>query len=92
VAITRTSLVRLIRHISSKQLDPLSFAVCPDRKERIPGVGAFGAPLLGLRPLGGHGAARGEEQGNTGEVRWRKKMKERCVVSEQTEAAAQNPL
>jgi hypothetical protein len=52
----RALLVHPIRHISSKQLDPLSFAVRPDRKERISRVGALGAPLLGLRPLGGHGA------------------------------------
>jgi hypothetical protein len=76
------SLVRPIRHISSKQLDPLSFAMCPDRKERFSRVGSLDTPLPGLRPLGGHGAARGEEQGNTGEVRQRKEMKERCVGSE----------
>jgi hypothetical protein len=40
----RASLVRLIRHISGKQLDPLSSVVRPDRKERVLGVGALGAP------------------------------------------------
>jgi hypothetical protein len=88
----RASLVRLICHISSKLLDPLSSAMRPDRKERVSGVGALGDPLLGLRLLGGHGAARGEGQGNAGEVQQRRKVKERCVGSKQTEAAAQNPL
>jgi hypothetical protein len=47
-----------------------------DRKERVPGVGAFGDPLLGIGLLGGHVAARGrgrmrimtEEEGE-GEMR-----------------------
>jgi hypothetical protein len=42
--------------------------------------------------LVGHHAARGEEQGNTREVRRRKKVKERCIGSEQTEASTQDPL
>jgi hypothetical protein len=48
----RALLVRPIRHIFSKQLDRLSFAVRPDRKERISRVGALGAPFLDLDLLG----------------------------------------
>jgi hypothetical protein len=48
----RASLVRLIRHVSSKLLDPLSSAVRPDRKERVSVVGALGAPFLDLDFLG----------------------------------------
>jgi hypothetical protein len=88
----RASLVRPIRDISSEQLDPLSFNMRPDRKERISGAGALGTPFLGFGPLGGHGAARGKERGSTGGGRRRKKMKERCVGSKQTKAAAQKPL
>jgi hypothetical protein len=86
------SLVCPVCHTSIKELDPLSFTMRPDRKERISGAGAFGAPFLGFGPLGDHGAARGEERGSTGGVRRRKKMKERCVGSKQTETAAQNLL
>jgi hypothetical protein len=44
----QASLVCPIRHISNKQIDPLSFTVHPDTKERISGVGALGAPFLDL--------------------------------------------
>jgi hypothetical protein len=75
----RASLVRPVRHIPSEQLDPLSFAMRPNRKERILGAGALGTPFLGFGLLRGHGAVRSEEQGSTGGVRRRKKMKVRCV-------------
>jgi hypothetical protein len=89
---SRASLVHPVRHISSEQLDPLSFTMRLDRKERISGAGALGTPFLGFGHLGGHGVATGEDRGSTGGVRRRKKMKERCMGSKQTEAAAQNPL
>jgi hypothetical protein len=44
----RASLVRLIRHVSSELLNPLSSTMRLDKKERVLGVGAFGDPLLGL--------------------------------------------
>jgi hypothetical protein len=59
----RTSIVRLIFHIPSKLLEPLSSAMRLDRKERVLGAGAFCDPLLGPGPLGSHGRARGEGQG-----------------------------
>jgi hypothetical protein len=62
--------------------------MCLDRKERVSGAGAFYNPLLVPRPLGIHGAARGEGQGDAGEVRRRKRSKERCIDSERMEAVA----
>jgi hypothetical protein len=73
----QTSLVRLIRHISNKLLEPLSSAMCLDKKERVSKVGAFDDTLLGLGLLGGHGAARGEGQGDIGRVRQRRNPKVR---------------
>jgi hypothetical protein len=58
----RTSLVRRIRHIPNKLIEPLSFAMGLEGKKGVSGSGDLCNSLIGPRLLGSHGEARGEMQ------------------------------
>jgi hypothetical protein len=88
----RTPLVRLVRHISSQLFKPLSFAMGLERKERVSRSGALRNPLFGPRRIGSHAVARGEEQEIAKGVKRTRKLVGRCVGTERTKDAAQNPL